>query len=524
MRDMHERDRGQDAPHHIEQDHLPSYIFTPQSDRPAKKRKPSSPSTHQKRLHSPVVPLLNGLESPAHVQARYTIFQQFWSCQEQRLQRIFDEIDASLLRDVRGYVVQQSDETSDGRLPAGLVKVGCNMSSMNRLVKRLKAALHEGNEARVVVLESGDAPNLKSTVKHIVKEAIGDDAAPSAGRYLPYDLEALHVHLQATGLNKVVVTFQDGEAFDRSVLSDLLALLAAWRDRITFVLIFGIATSIELFEGKLSRATANLLAGTCFDVNGYENLVDRIFMALQVQPDNAVWLGPNVSEVLLDKSQDHFESPESFANGMKYAYMTHFFANPLSVLGSGADTSYQSELCEAIRNTQSFQHHVEHLIASRQTQKARRMLDDDGYLATESARIVRSNRTRTYNALHAAEVLGDLSQVAETSQNVTRSGLVTAALSGDLLGSDDIEQVLLAIKKLPSDKMMICLQSLPDALRHGDHFKPTIARLQHLVDTQDGPGPLASQYDDRKQKRMTFVVGQRLQLQRGSIKLTPQEA
>lgn len=44
-------------------------------------------------------------------------------------------------------------------------------------------------------------------------------------KYLPYDLDALHEHMQRQGMSKVVIAFQDSEAFDQSLLTDLLSLL-----------------------------------------------------------------------------------------------------------------------------------------------------------------------------------------------------------------------------------------------------------------------------------------------------------
>lgn len=47
----------------------------------------------------------------------------------------------------------------------------------------------------------------------------------------------------------------------------------------------------------------------------------------------------------------------SNANSAQYAYMSHFFANPLAVLladNRGKTNSHQPQLYEAIRNTSSF--------------------------------------------------------------------------------------------------------------------------------------------------------------------------
>lgn len=50
--------------------------------------------------------------------------------------------------------------------------VGSNVSSLNRLLSRLNGQLTSAGEGGVVVLESGDAPNLKTSLKNIIRAAV----------------------------------------------------------------------------------------------------------------------------------------------------------------------------------------------------------------------------------------------------------------------------------------------------------------------------------------------------------------
>lgn len=51
---------------------------------------------------------------------------------------------------------------------------------------------------------------------------------PSSGgqgrKYLDYDLEALYEHIRSHESSQVTVAFQDSEAFDTGLLSDLITL------------------------------------------------------------------------------------------------------------------------------------------------------------------------------------------------------------------------------------------------------------------------------------------------------------
>lgn len=147
---------------------------------------------------------------------------------------------------------------------------------------------------------------------------------------------------------------------------------SSWLDRIPFTLLFGISTSIELFEGRLPRSSVALLRGKYFELHESSNCVDRIYDRLQAEPDGVFWLGRNITGVLFERSSDYFNTPEAFSRTVKvclsaycqssipdilqYAYMSHFFADPLAVLLStdvSAELPY-GKLCEAVRNLPSF--------------------------------------------------------------------------------------------------------------------------------------------------------------------------
>jgi hypothetical protein len=60
----------------------------------------------------------------------------------------------------------------NGRIPTGLITVGSNVSSLTRLLSRLNEQFLTSGEGGVVVLESGDASNLKTSLKNIIRAAI----------------------------------------------------------------------------------------------------------------------------------------------------------------------------------------------------------------------------------------------------------------------------------------------------------------------------------------------------------------
>jgi len=154
--------------------------------------------------------------------------------------------------------------------------------------------------------------------------------------------------------------------------ADECLLSSSWHDRIPLTLLFGISTSVELFEARLPRSSIALLKGRFFELHEASNCVDHIYERIQAECGK-LWLGRTLTSVLFEKSSDHFQTPESFCRTVKvssrylliyypklmsskYAYMSHFFANSLSVLLADEipATIQQDKLCEAIRNVPSF--------------------------------------------------------------------------------------------------------------------------------------------------------------------------
>ena len=79
-------------------------------------------------------------------------------------------------------------------------------------------------------LTAGQSPNLKTVLRYVNQTGTfrGDELENennTTNSRLPYDLEALHVHSSRESLSEVVLLFEDSEAFEGALLSDLINLL-----------------------------------------------------------------------------------------------------------------------------------------------------------------------------------------------------------------------------------------------------------------------------------------------------------
>ena len=89
---------------------------------------------------------------------------------------------------------------------------------------------------------------------------------------------------------------------------------SSWSDRISFVLLFGIATSVELFQESLSRETIRCLDGSVFDVQQVD--VEDAFRAFQSE-QSTLWLGPGLSRAMLQRQKDYIQSHSTFIDSLK---------------------------------------------------------------------------------------------------------------------------------------------------------------------------------------------------------------
>lgn len=89
-----------------------------------------------------------------------------------------------------------------------------------------------------VTLSAADGPNLRVFLKNLIRKATAhEDVQPHAHaadletdhykgtKLLNYDLQILYDWCKPRRISKVVLVLQDSEAFDGTVLTDILALL-----------------------------------------------------------------------------------------------------------------------------------------------------------------------------------------------------------------------------------------------------------------------------------------------------------
>ena len=83
------------------------------------------------------------------------------------------------------------------------------------------------------------------------------------------------------------------------------------------MLLFGIATSVDLFHERLSRAASRCLTGSQFDVEQASSLLERVFQRAVASSKVPIKLSSSFTSILMERQSDHVQSVQSFIGALQ---------------------------------------------------------------------------------------------------------------------------------------------------------------------------------------------------------------
>ncbi|UNI15075.1 Origin recognition complex subunit 3 [Purpureocillium takamizusanense] len=545
-----------------QEDHQVAYVFDPDDgethrERPSKRRRVSKQTkrTSAASEAEPLfVPLLNGKESAACVRLRQRLYEESWAKVDARLQGMLRESNLATLEQVTAFVAAAGSECDD-QIPAAFIITGPNIASQDLLFEQLSETLQLVSASRFVRLRSAEAASLKAALKRTIRGAAasaggGDDDEDSlqvgtgqdGRKYLDYDLEALEASIRAQPCEHVYVAFQDSESFDSGLISDLITLFHSWRPRIPFTLLFGIATSVELLQARLLKSACRLVYGAQFDCVQTEAILETLFRGAVAACDVPLRLGAPLLRGMLDRQHDQIAGVQAFVSSLKYAYMCHFYANPLSIstsLEAPQADAVQPEHMDALRTLPSFRSHVERAVElgdESSLRHARSLLEDDEYLL---ARLQDSNEDRRrwverlLRALLVREAAGAQRGVFSRAYvNAMADGVDTSEESGvaESIRRMSVEELSVLLRRAlglltEGDPRLNLAPASDDAdLRLQTALRAHAAELEALRETAQSQGfTLRSKYSGQSKVMRTTVIAQRVQLSQDSAALRDED-
>jgi origin recognition complex subunit 3 len=403
-----------------------------------------------------------------------------WDQQQTRIDETVTQLDNDALKNIMHFAEEAGQHTIEGNLQAGLIVSGSDTSVQVRLLGQWRTARSTSTEL-VCELRSSSCQNLQTALKNIIKttisEVIGQDGYldyfAKHKRLIPmnFDLELLELFVKQYNTSRVVISMLDVETFDTNILSELISTLSSWSGRIPFVALIGIATTVELFELRLPKSVIRSLEAKVFTLSSPSNALYNILSDMQISKDSSLLFGPATVSMLHDMSQNQSTTIESFTKMLKCVYMSHFFANCLSVLLGDLEieATNASILCEAIRNTESFQNHCEELLSQGKLSLStvRGLLDDDAILLDAASSAISSGQDDYRSAVETVIAISDLWQRVKPSgkELVFQIDLKLYSSLDDLASSEVFEELTLGLEELKSSEILDSLAATQDTTK-----------------------------------------------------------
>ncbi|KAG0262166.1 Origin recognition complex subunit 3, partial [Mortierella polycephala] len=354
----------------------------------------------------------------------------------------------------------------------------------------------------VIILQSKDCTNLKTTLKSMIEQFLGLGIAgavnPLEGgmRLQNYDMIVLErwyqsiadfqqVEVEKTDMTseaqqqeqsirpKLVVIIQDFESFDPETLQDLIIICSNYQDRIPFVLLMGLATSMDALHQGLSKSVLSLLQTRKFQMQQSSECLTAIVEDLFIHANVGLMVGPLPLKQLIDQFIQYNFSVGGFVSNLKYVVMHHFYANPLSILCDRSLASDSKALdllgkghLDHIRMLQSFQRYVEYKMEGDQDcnlisdpQMAEMLLKDDEFLTFEIPDLVQDLVEYHKNFALIFDFLWFLqSRFSISVLKKSKRVLYFMALDGTLTESSHVTFLLSLVRKMNSNDMMLFVE------------------------------------------------------------------
>ncbi|KAF9101100.1 Origin recognition complex subunit 3 [Mortierella sp. AM989] len=493
-----------------------------------KAKKKTGGNSSSKRSHFD----LNGFQQLKDVdepweatEIRHELFNKEWERISSRIEGVMLNMNAIALSAIYDFVDNAYTKKATRaimpfqELPTGLIFAGINVPDHDLLFQQIAQTLSsstpptatdknhsaangksvQSNKStnHVIILQSKDCVNLKTAMKTMIEQFLGLDIDGAvnpleAGLKLPnYDMIVLERWYQSLcDLTKnsliskaptLAIIVQDFESFDQDVLQDLVTICSNYLDRIPFVFLMGLATSIDALHQSLPKSALSLLQTRKFQMQQSSECLTAIIEDLFIHANVTLMVGPLPLKQLIDQFMHYNFSIGGFVANLKYIVMHHYYANPLSILCDHtlAPESRALDLLrkghfDHIRMLPSFQRYIESKVES-DRQVAEMLLLDDEFLTLQIPELVMELLDYHRNFAAVFDFLWFLqSRFSIAVLKKSKRALYFMALEGTLANSSNITFLLSLVRKLDSNSMMLfiddCIQFF-GALPHISQMK-----------------------------------------------------
>jgi origin recognition complex subunit 3 len=437
---------------------------------------------------------------------------------------------------VTSYLDEIVKSTTTSRIPTGIILSGPGSASSNSLARRVADAVQNQKRRIYVPLDSGSAPHLKAVLKTLIQKATAITAeedednelaltSRKGPRLLNYDLQILYEHVRDRKIEQVVVSFPDTEALTSSLLSELIEFLSSWLDRIPFVCLFNVATSVEFLQERLSRSAVRCLDGRLFDAAPSSAETQLVFSAI-THPETRLWLGPTLLASALERQSDYIQSVDELVDVVEYAYMSSYYANALSIF-LDPDIKLKSipdDHFEALRNLPSFRTWIQSILEKKpDADRVRKLLESDGELLLEAKQQIQKGKQKLCDLTTTLDVIRAVQECLPNTPISPKSTLFIQAMSCKLRGSAMIKTLLMYVRKAQSNIATPLMDAVVE--KASTIFSSDVMAMRCRLDSvfagmTDKAQPLRSADDIGSSTVRTTVVAQKVHLSKQKSQLS----
>ncbi|KAG9040858.1 hypothetical protein FS837_012995, partial [Tulasnella sp. UAMH 9824] len=286
---------------------------------------------------------------------RRKAFDTIWNRIQLRFHDTIRSFDQTLSNTLCDFIVDAYDYAEFGppplpTLPTAAV-VGGSSNRRSFIFERAFAMYRESKPLFVSELHARDCANLTNTMKSLILGFVGQVAADdededdvngaggsrSGGPALAnYDINLLEAWYRPFAKRqnppKLVVVISNFEAFDTSVLEDMLYICSRHCKTLPLVFIFNLSTSTSYIHQSLPLKTLACLEMSSFAAEGgqelFRNVISAVFFNLEF--DAGVMFSHEALE-LLTRTYETYGSFDAVQSVIQLLLLRHF-SHPLSVL------------------------------------------------------------------------------------------------------------------------------------------------------------------------------------------------
>ncbi len=330
----------------------------------------------------PVASLFNGSENAELIKKRYDLFKNHWQGCEKRIKSVLYDHSLPLLGEIIDRInevpvkpISQDNIIFIGssfqkKISTTILLSGTNIANHLSLFKGLSDYVKTDHQnVKLISLESKDCTDLRTTLKLIAFGLYDYAEGDLNNMQLDFDLireycldyyrrhEKSVLDAFSTKL-RIVLLIKNLNTFSQAILEKVISILQKELHVIPFKLILNTASvSTDFLESTLSNSLRQKLDCNIIEVVHDSKLImnkiaDQVFLSSKIYlREGSVILGPKIIGSILIRHKDNLATIHSFINSLKYAFMMHFFSEPLAIFSEFSNAENINIFAEESSNT-----------------------------------------------------------------------------------------------------------------------------------------------------------------------------